>query len=291
MRTELQSGRVRAYARESCETGVRQEGPDMSASLMAGPFLRFSRVIGALVIREMITRYGRSWGGYVWAVLEPIGIIVILSLAFSQVVRVPAIGSSFVLFYATGYIPFHFFLETALNTGLSVSVNKALLQLPMVTALDVLLARFLLSLLTIILVACVIFGGMLLMIEDQVKLALDHILLSAAAAVMLGLGVGSVNAVVFEFFPPWRQIWGIISRPLFIISGIFFTFDELPASIRAILWWNPLIHVVGEARKGFYPTYDGDYVMIGFPLLLGAVLFTLGASLLIRHRCRLAEIT
>lgn len=263
----------------------------MSASLMAGPLSRFSRVLAALVIREMITRYGRSWGGYVWAVLEPVGIIVILSLAFSQIVRVPAIGSSFVIFYATGYVPFHFFLETALNTGLSVSVNKALLQLPMVTALDVLLSRFLLSLLTLILVACLIFGGMLLVIDDQVELAFDHLLLSGAAAVMLGLGVGAVNAVVFEFVPPWRQIWGIVSRPLFLISGIFFTFDELPRTIREILWWNPLIHVVGEARKGFYPVYDGDYVVIAFPLLLGAALFAAGAGLLIRHRSRLAEIT
>lgn len=261
----------------------------MSARRMTGPVSRFSRVLGALVIREMITRYGRSWGGYLWAVLEPIGIIVILSLAFSQIVRVPAIGSSFVLFYATGYVPFHLFLETALNTGLSVSVNKALLQLPMVTALDVLLSRFLLSLLTLVLVACVIFGGMLLVIDDQVALAFDHLLLSAAAGVMLGLGVGAVNAVVFAFFPPWRQIWGIVSRPLFLISGIFFTFDELPRTIREILWWNPLIHVVGEARKGVYPTYDGDYVLISFPLLLGAVLFTVGAALLIRHRSRLAE--
>jgi capsular polysaccharide transport system permease protein len=268
-----------------------RKGPEMSESLMAGSFSRASRVLAALVIREMITRYGRSWGGYIWAVLEPIGIIVILSLAFSQIVRVPAIGSSFVLFYATGYVPFHFFLETALNTGLSVSVNKALLQLPMVTALDVLLSRFLLSLLTLILVACVIFGGMLLVIDDQVALAFDHLLSAAAAAVMLGLGVGAVNAVAFEFFPPWRQIWGIVSRPLFLISGIFFTFDELPRTIREILWWNPLIHVVGEARKGFYPTYDGDYVLILFPLLLGAVLFAVGAALLIRHRSRLAEIT
>jgi len=258
---------------------------------MANSLSKFLRVLAALVIREMITRYGRSWGGYVWAVLEPIGIIVILSLAFSQIVRAPAIGSSFVLFYATGYIPFHFFLETSLNTGLSVSVNKALLQLPMVTALDVLLSRFLLSVLTLILVACVIFGGMLLIVEDQVDLAFDHLLLSGAAGLMLGLGVGAMNAVVFEFFPPWRQIWGIVSRPLFIISGIFFTFDELPRAIRDILWWNPLIHVVGEARRGFYPAYDGDYVTISFPLLVGASLFTVGAAMLVRHRCRLAEIT
>ena len=252
-------------------------------------FAKFSRVIGALIIREMITRYGRSWGGYLWAVLEPVGIIVILSLAFSQVVKAPAIGSSFVFFYATGYIPFHFFHETATNTGASVSVNRPLLQLPMVTALDVVLARFLLSLITLIAVSGIIFAGMMFLIDEAVRLSFDHLFASVAAGAIFGLGVGAINASVFQFFPSWRQVWGIISRPLFIISGVFFTFEELPAQIREILWWNPLIHVVGEARRGFYPTYNGTYIEILYPILLGVVMTTIGAALLIRHRSRLTE--
>lgn len=252
-------------------------------------FLGFWRAIGALVIREMITRYGRSWGGYIWAVLEPLGVILVLSLAFSQVVNTPAIGNSFVLFYATGYVPFHFFLETATNTGNSVAVNRSLLQLPLVTALDVVLSRFLLSLLTLVLVAVIIFSAMLLIIEDEVRLALGQLGLAMGAGAIFGLGVGSVNAVVFEFVPAWRNIWGIISRPLFLISGVFFTLEDLPEGIQRYLIWNPLIHVVGEARKGFYPNYDGEYVVIGFPLLAGAFLFAIGGGLLIRHRSRFAE--
>ena len=237
----------------------------------------------------MITRYGRSWVGYLWAVLEPVGIILVLSLAFSQVVKSPAIGDSFILFYATGYVPFHFFLETAINTGNSLGVNRALLQLPKVTALDVLISRFILSVVTLVVVAVVIFGIILMLVSDEVRLGFDHLLAAFFAGTLLGLGVGSVNAVVFEFIPSWRQIWGIISRPLFLISGIFFTFEELPISIQTYLQWNPLIHVVGEARKGFYPGYDGGYVVIAFPLLVGAFLFAVGGAFLIRHRSRFAE--
>lgn len=252
--------------------------------------MKFNRVIGALIIREMITRYGRSWGGYLWAILEPVGIIVILSLAFSQVVTAPAIGTSFVFFYATGYIPFHFFHETATNTGGSVQVNRPLLHLPMVTALDVVLARFLLSLITLIAVSGIIFTGMMITIDEAVRLSFDHLFASVVAGSLFGLGVGAINASLFEFIPAWRQLWGIISRPLFIISGVFFTFEELPEAIREILWWNPLIHVVGEARRGFYPTYDGAYVEILYPILMGSVMTTIGAAVLIRHRSRLTEV-
>ncbi len=64
------------------------------------PKFQTLRVIFALMVREMATRYGRSWGGYFWALAEPVGTIAILSLAFSQFIRTPALGDSFMLFYA-----------------------------------------------------------------------------------------------------------------------------------------------------------------------------------------------
>ena len=70
------------------------------------------RVLHALILREMVTRYGISRLGYVWAVLEPVGFITLLSLLFSQIAHAPPIGKSFPLFYATGYIAFHWFQQT-----------------------------------------------------------------------------------------------------------------------------------------------------------------------------------
>ena len=107
---------------------------------------------------------------------------------------------------------------------------------------------------------------------------------------LIGLGVGTVNAVLFGFLPTWRQIWNVISRPLFLISGVFFTFDSMAPDLQAILWWNPLIHAVGEFRSGFYPTYEAEYASALYALGVGAVLFLVGALLLHRHRSLLADI-
>ena len=48
------------------------------------------RVILALMLREMTTRYGKSTGGYIWAFAEPLGMIAILSAVFSMAIRTPA---------------------------------------------------------------------------------------------------------------------------------------------------------------------------------------------------------
>ena len=253
------------------------------------PRFQAMRVLGALMVREMITRYGRTWGGYVWAIVEPVGMIAVLSLAFAQFIHTPPMGESFMLFYATGYIPYHFFAEISGNTGSAVEVNRPLMQFPMVTPIDAVLARFLLSFLTLIVVSVLVFAGILMLIDEPVRLSLAHLVFSFLGAAVLGLGVGTLNAYLFAVTPAWRQIWGIINRPLFIISGVFFTFESMPETIRTVLWWNPLIHAVGEARMGFYPAYGGDYIALPYLYACGIGGFVLGAALLARHRGRVVE--
>lgn len=255
----------------------------------SSPKFQTLRVIFALMAREMTTRYGRSWGGYFWAIAEPVGMIAILSLAFSQIVQAPPLGNSFMLFYATGFIPFLFFTNLAEQGSSAVQLNKNLMYFPMVTPIDAVIARCTLAVLTMIVVSLFVFVGIFLIIPEPATISLPEIVMSYLAASVLGLGVGTLNAVLFSFFGAWRNIWLIINRPLFIISGIFFTYESMPENLRILLYWNPLIHVVGEARQGFYPIYDGSYVQIAYPLGLGVFCFLLGGALLIRHRSTIVE--
>ncbi|MEL6679036.1 MAG: ABC transporter permease [Pseudomonadota bacterium] len=248
------------------------------------PRFQSVRVLFALIMREMTTRYGRSFGGYAWAILEPVGFIVVLAVAFGLLIKTPALGTSFVLFYASGFIPYHYFMEISGSTGGAVQVNRPLMQYPSVTPIDAVIARFLLSLLTLFVVTCLIFGGIFAFVAAPQVIRAKYFLLSISLGALLGLGIGTMNTVLFAFVPVWRQIWSIITRPLFIISGIFYTYDSMPEVIRTILWYNPLIHVVGYARMGLYPYYGGDYLSWAFPGLIGLGFLVTGLYLLIRHK-------
>jgi capsular polysaccharide transport system permease protein len=248
------------------------------------PPFQVMRVLGALMIREMITRYGRSWGGYTWAIVEPAGMICAFSLLISQFVPQPTIGNSFLLFYATGYMPFNLFRETAANTGNAVSVNRALMQLPMITPLDAILARMILTLLTSLTVTVLLIGGLLIYQGDPVHIDIGAFAGAYGMATLLGLGVGILNSVIFVFVPVWRQIWGLISSPLMIVSGTFFSLTSMPTTVQQVLIWNPMIHVVGAMRIAFYQGYDGDYVSLAYPCGIGLFLAVIGAALLKRHR-------
>ncbi len=253
---------------------------------MRNPKPTTARVIGALMLREMITRYGRSPAGYLWAVLEPAAFVAILSLIFSQVAHQPPVGRSFPLFYATGYVAFHWFHDISSVTARSVHVNRALFAFPAVRPLDALVARFALQALTGVVVAALIFGTILAVFADQVRVDPAPLIAAWGLAAVLGLGVGLVNCWLFALSKSWEVVWGIVSRPLFLVSCVFFTFETLPAFARDLLWWNPLVHVVGLVRKGFYPVYDGAHVTPEYvaAVALGLCLLGLAALRLVPGR-------
>jgi capsular polysaccharide transport system permease protein len=241
------------------------------------------RAIGALVLREMATTYGRSPGGYLWAVLEPVAGIALLSAVFAVGFQAPPLGRNFVIFYATGLIPFLLFTTVSGRVGTALLFSRSLLAYPAVTVVDAILARFLLNAVTQVLVAYLVFGGILLVFDTQTVLDPGPIAAGFSLAAALALGVGTLNCWMFARIPAWQQVWSILTRPLFLISGVFFTLDSLPEPYRGWLWWNPLVHVAGLVRSGFYPGYRADYASPAYVLAVALLPLILGLLMLRRE--------
>lgn len=253
----------------------------------ARPRRRFAtpRVIVALVLREMSTRYGSSPGGYIWAVLEPLGAIMILGIGFSLLVRTPSLGSSFILFYASGYLPFSLYqgLQNSVSTALTFS--KPLLAYPAVTWLDTIVARFILNLLTNLMVVYLLLTGILLLTDTNAVLRMGPMIEALSLCAVLGLGIGTMNCLLSSMFPIWKHIWSIVTRPLFLASGVVFLYEDMPSAAQSILWYNPLLHITGIMRVGIYPSYDPQYTSPVYVLTVALGLLALGLVLLSRfHR-------
>lgn len=249
-----------------------------------------SRAIIALLLREMATTYGRSPGGYLWAILEPVAALAVLSIAFSLAFQSPALGNNFPLFYATGYLPFMMYSQVSTKVGQAIRFSKPLLFYPAASFTDAILARWILGVFTHLWVIAIVLVGIVEIYGLSPILSIQYIFNALAMAAMLGLGVGVVNAFFGSMFPLWDFVWAVVNRPMFIISGVFFLFESLPEPFRGILWFNPLIHITGEMRKGIYTTYDATYVMPGFVYAISLVTLVVGFVFLNRyHRVILNE--
>ena len=252
------------------------------------PF-RGLRVLFALIVREMSTKFGRSWGGYVWAIAEPLGGILLLSVVFGLALRSPPLGTSFMLFYASGYIPYSAYRNVSSDVTAAIRSNRGLLSYPVVTMLDAVFAKFLLSTLTMLVVMVILYGGVLATIAQPVRIDFGTVALAFFLSALLGLSIGTLNCVLFTFFPTWRSIWKILTRPLFIGSGVLFLYEAVPPGMQEILWFNPLAHVIGLMRAGIFGGYHPYYISIPYVVGFSLTLFVTGAYLLRRHATALLD--
>ncbi len=242
-------------------------------TLLARPTLW--RTVGALMLREMSTTHGRVPGGYLWAVAEPLAGIALLSAIFAIGFHAPALGLSFPLFYATGLLPFLAFSDITGKLAQALNFSRPLFAYPAVGVFDAILARFLLAVLTQLAVASLLLGGILFLSETRATPDLAILAQAAGLLAVLSLGMGAMNCLLIGLAPLWQRIWSIAMRPMFLASGVFFTFEQVPLPWRDLLWWNPLIHVVGLVRRGLYPGYDAAYASPIYLMALG-----LGVALL-----------
>lgn len=240
------------------------------------------RAIGALILREVASTYSRSPGGYLWAIVEPVAGIALLSFIFSLGFQAPALGRNFPIFYATGLVPFLVYTTISGRVAAALLYSRSLMAYPAVTHVDAILARFLLNSTTQLVVAGLVFGGILLAFDTGTVISPGPLVQGFALVAALALGVGTLNCFLFTRFPAWQTIWSILMRPLFLVSGVFFVLEAVPQPWRDLLWWNPLIHVAGLVRRGFYPGYGADYVSISY--VAGLALIALLAGLLALHR-------
>ncbi|MBV1927315.1 MAG: ABC transporter permease [Rhodobacteraceae bacterium] len=241
------------------------------------------RTVAALILREMSTRYGKTPGGYVWAVLEPLGAILILAFGFSLLLRSPSLGTSFILFYASGFLPFNLYQQVSLVVARAINFSRALMFYPSVTWVDAILARFVLNTLTGMMVTYILIFAILGFTETRVVLDVVPIIAALVLAAFLGLGIGTLNCLLGGLFPTWDIIWSIVSRPLFLASGILFTYEDLPSSVQSVLYYNPLIHITGIMRSGLYPMYNPQYVSPVYVIAVSTVTLGIGVMLLARH--------
>lgn len=277
---------VRQQIEETLQTPHTPKLPEPS---LKPPTFGAFRTITALILREMEATYGRSPGGYLWAIIQPVGVIFLLSLAFSLLVKTPALGVSFFFFYATGYLPFDIYTVIQDKTSHALRYSRPLLAYPSVTWMDAILARFILNFLTSVTVFALVIGAIILTVETRAALDLILVLQALAMVGILGIGVGVMNCLLRGIWPVWGIIWHILSRPLFLASGVLFLYEDMPREVQDILWWNPLLHATGLMRAGFFPNYHASYVSYSYGYGFGLVLTAFGLLLLRNQYKRVLE--
>ncbi len=248
-----------------------------------------SEVVFAVILRETRTRFGRNKLGYLWALLEPTIMIVTFHAFYQLAGRSAPAGMDLFSFIATGVVPYTLFMNSVTRVAESVNANKALLFYPQVQPLDLAIARSLLEAATFAAVFILLLGGHAIVVKD---LEIDEplrVILGMGLAGLLGSSLGLVFCGLQQFSTVAERARGPMLRPLFWISGIFFTVETLPESVRSLMMTNPLLHCTEMVRDGWFHSYSDTHTDVAYVLawVLGLMVVGLVLERIVRRRIEL----
>ncbi len=206
----------------------------------------------ALLLREIITRFGRENLGVLWLVGEPMLFTLGIVTLWSMVAQHRGSSIPIVAFAVTGYSSVLLWRNCATHAGGAIRENKTLLFHRYVRVIDVLLNRIVIEIggatgSFILLSLLFIYVGWMPQPSDLLEVISGWILLAWFGA-SLALLIGSATA--FSEIVP--RVWHPVSYIMFPISGAAFMVDWLPANLQKIVLLLPMVHGVEILREGYF---------------------------------------
>ena len=233
------------------------------------------RVIHALLMREILTRYGRRNIGFLWMFVEPMIFIALIGVFWQLTKGNQFTTVSVIAFAVTGYSSVHLWRSMPAQCMSAIQPNSTLLYHRQVRSVDFYLSRILLegmgvTMATSFLIFTLAGGGWMPWPADPLQLILGWALLAWFGAA-LGLLIGSLS----ERSVLVGKIWGPISYLMFPFSGAFYLAYQLPPQAREFMLWIPMVNGVEYMREGYFGPivpffYDLPYLVacnLGLTLL------------------------
>jgi capsular polysaccharide transport system permease protein len=217
-------------------------------------------VIGAVMMREIQTRYGRDNLGFLWLIAEPLlfclGVVAIWAGAHGHDER----GIPIVAFVITGYVPLVLWRHIVFRSVHCFRSNAALLYHRQLRMLDLLVARFALEFcgnVMAFLVVAFIFGALGLY-QPPKDFGLFY--LGWLYCFLYPVGLGLIIGCISEKYEWFEKLVGPITYFQLPISGAFFMVDWLPGSVQKYALLMPSIDAYEMIRAGqFGPAVEVHY--------------------------------
>ncbi|WP_419177033.1 ABC transporter permease [Desulfosediminicola sp.] len=236
-----------------------------------------TRIIGALIVREIYTRFGRDNIGFAWLVVEPIMFCTAIILLWTQAVGHSShLEISLVIFLLTGYMPLLMYRHCMMYTIRCMQANADLLYHRQITIFSMYFARLTVEIVgtfAAFTITCFFFFIWdIIPAPHDIGMVVGGFLLYAYISASIAILIGALS----ERSEVVHKIWGPISYIQVPLSGTFFMVYWLPSEARELIVYVPMVTAVEIIRGGYFGPSIPVYYYLPSALYFATATMVLG---------------
>ena len=240
-----------------------------------GAVWRFRELLQVLVMRDLQVLYKQALLGAGWAILQPVFAVIIFSIIFGYIVRMPSEGVPYPLFAFAGVLPWTYFAEAVRRSGVGLVTDAELVRKIYFPRLIMPLANVVSPLVDF----CIAFVVLLIVmafygIAPNVKMLVIPLLMIVAAllALSIGLWLAPINVRFRDIkhtLPFMIQIW-------MYASPIVYPLSLVPEQWQMLYSLNPMVGVIEGFRWAVFGQGEPNFMALGMSAIIIVILMAGG---------------
>ncbi len=253
----------------------------MIKSLLSN-FKRYSFLMSQLISRDFKVKYKRSVLGVLWSILQPILMMTVMAIVFSQMFKFKVEGINYLVYLMTGIIMFNYFSDATNNAMVSVVYNFGLINKVYIPKYIFPIAKCLFSGINFVLTLIPWFAIILLSYfglgEYTCHLNIWYILIPYifVCLFLFSLGIGMILSCVSVFLRDMFYIYSIILTIWNYLTPVFYSIEILPEKLQSIFKLNPLYLYITGVRSIVLAGERPSLIQLGSMALVSVVTLLIG---------------
>lgn len=242
------------------------------------------RVIGALIIRELVTRFGRENIGFLWVMVEPLLFASLVGILWRYMKGPEMHGVSVVAFVASGYIGLTLFRNSVSRSIRVFSVNGSLMYHRQIKVLDFIFVRFLIEMIGAMM--AFLFIGLLLIPFGLFPMPADLGALISGWLLycLFTFSLCLVLAPLSELSDALEKLVPVTTYVMIPFSGVFNMTSWLTPEAQKVMYYSPFVHGMELMRYGIFGDRVNAQWDVAVPLAASAIFILIGLALCRRVR-------
>ncbi|AOK46132.1 sugar ABC transporter permease [Burkholderia sp. MSMB617WGS] len=222
------------------------------------------RVIFALLMREVLTRYGRHNIGFLWLFVEPMIFTVGITILWNATGATHGSNLPISAFALTGYSTVLLWRNMPGRCSMAVTPNLALMYHRNVKVIDIFIARILLEVVgntASFFVLMIAFHalGLVSYPEDILEVMSAWVMI-----IWFGASLGFIIGALSEKTELVEKLWHPVTYLMFPLSGAIFMVDWLSPTFQKLVLWLPMVHGVEMLREGYFGSLVAAHYDVGY---------------------------
>lgn len=238
-----------------------------------------TRVIGALMIRELTTRFGRENIGFLWMMVEPVLFAVLVGMVWHFMKGPTEHGIGVVAFVVSGYIPLVLFRSGVTRAVGLFTANSSLMYHRQIKIMDFVLVRFLVEFLGHMMAYFFIALVLIAIGLFPVPRSMGFLILGWMYYSLFTLSLCFILAPASEMSEVLEKFMPVTTYVMIPFSGTFNMASWLTPEARDFVLYSPPAHAMEMMRYGVFGYHVRPYFDYFYPVAVSAVLMAFGLLL------------